>query len=89
MKKWEKPKIQNLALNHTQQDGVNPLAIFVAYKCTNCNQTFNDEGQSFLGPGILDIAFILHFKKDMSNMSEWRCTSCWKSGTIVSTNSIS
>ena len=84
MKKWEKPMIQNLNLNQTQEEEIDPLALpwNSVYKCTKCEQTYDENGKSFFNQSTL-IPFPIKIQNFDKLMSEWKCATCNSSITCV------
>ena len=71
MKKWEKPTIQNLALNHTHEEGIEPTWWWKEdLQCSSCGQIYepNDWGDGYHVKGDSSI-------KALSNLAtkDWRC----------------
>ena len=80
MKKWEKPMLQNLSLNQTQAEGIEPVALFPEYRCCSCGTTYDKYGFSV----IVGLGWkIKNFNK---SQDKWKCgniLTCKDKGPIV------
>ena len=80
MKKWEKPMLQNLSLNQTQEEGIEPVALIPKYRCCSCRTTYDKFGGSI----ILGVGWrIENFDQ---SQDKWKCGNkfkCENKGPIV------
>ena len=71
MKKWEKPTIQNLALNYTQEEGVQPLWVWQSeLYCCSCNIKYVPY---FVGNGYVMEGNIFVTAEREPKGGNWKC----------------